>query len=484
MVIVPLDSGFHQTLCILRVIGADLGANEPGQLVWLMAGYGLTVGTFILPAGRLGDLYGHKRLFLFGNMWFAFFSLLAGLAACLPLQTRGTATSAKYCMFLVARIMQGIGPALLIPNAVALLGVTYVPGPRKAMLFAVFGAMAPASAVISPLVTSLFALAWWPYAFFALALVLLLVTAAGFCVIPDTPSPRKPERNDGSSLTRGGLGTLCTNLDIPGAITGVTGLALISVSLNQGSISGYSYPYIPTLLLLGLALCAAFPYLEAHARKPLIPLEAINSGVMFVLAAVFCGWGCFGIWIYYIWGFYEVLRGASPLLATAWHSPILVSGVAAAVTFGFIVHRVGPAVVMALALAAFTAGTTLIATAPVMQSYWIQTFLCNLIITWGMDLSFPAATLMLSDLVAAEHQGIAASLVTTVVNYSGALALGVAGTVDLYVNGGGHTMEDVLKGYRGALYVAISLGVVGLATSLVFAWKFSKRQREREGRAA
>jgi MFS family permease len=230
-------------------------------------------------------------------------------------------------------------------------------------------------------------------------------------------------------------------------------------------------------LVVGILLCAVFVVVEKHARKPLIPLEALNASVGFVLAAVGCGWGCFGIYIYYIWGFYEVLRGASPLLATAWHSPIIVSGIAAALTTGLIIHRVGPAVVMALALLAFTVGTTLIATAPVEQSYWLQTFFCNLIITWGMDLSFPAATLMLSDMVALEHQGIAASLVTTVINYSGALALGVAGTVEVHVNGDGRTPEDMLRGYRGAWYLGIGLGAIGFLVSLIFACHFTKASR-------
>ncbi|KAI1376719.1 MFS general substrate transporter [Hypoxylon crocopeplum] len=427
-------SGFHQALCILPLIGSDLGVTSPGQLVWLIAGYGLT-GTFILLAGRLGDVYGHKLIFLIGNAWFALFSLVAGLSIYTP---------RPYAVFLFARLMQGIGPALLVPNAVALLGVTYVPGPRKAMLFAIFGAMAPASAIISPAFTSLLALARWPYAFFALSLVLVFTTLAGALAIPGGLSPEK-----GRVPMRDFEG-FCAELDVLGALTGISGLVLISVSWNQASVNGWQDPYVPALLVLGILLCVIFVFVEKHARKPLIPLEAISSGVTFVLAAVFCGWGCFGIYIYYVWQFYEVLRGAPPLLATAMHSPILVSGIAAAITTGIIIHRVGPAVVMALALLAFTIGTTLIATAPIDQTYWTQTFLCNLIITWGMDLSFPAATLMLSDLVSSEHQGIAASLVTTVVNYSGALALGIAGTVELHVNGGGKTAEATLKGYRGA----------------------------------
>ncbi|KAH9993646.1 MFS general substrate transporter [Xylariaceae sp. FL0662B] len=452
-------SGFHQMLCILHTTGSDLGVTSPAQLVWLMAGYGLTAGTLILLAGRLGDLWGYKRIFLIGNIWFALFSLLAGLSVYAP---------RSYAVFLFSRIMQGIGPALLVPNGVALLGVTYVPGPRKAMLFAVFGAMAPASAILSPTFTSLLALAWWPYAYWTFSLVLVAITLAGVFVIPNGLSSEKTR-----PPLKGFMG-LCAELDVLGALTGVTGLALVNVAWNQGSLYGWQNA---VLLVIGILFCVSFVFVEKHASKPLVPLEAINSGVTFVLAAVFCGWGCFGIYIYYIWEFYEVLRGASPLLATAWHSPIFVSGITAAMTTGIIIHRVGPAVVMALALLAFTVGTALIATAPIDQTYWTQTFLCNLIITWGMDLSFPAAILMLSDLVSSEHQGIAASLVTTVVNYSGALALGIAGTVELRVNNGGKTPQDTLKGYRGAWYVAIGLSTLGLTLSLIFAWRFSRRQR-------
>lgn len=469
-----LDSGFHQTLCMLQIIAADLSATQPTQLVWLMAGYGLTVGTFILLAGRLGDIYGYKRLFLIGNLWFALSSLLAGFAVFIPTHTL-TYHQARYDIFLLARLLQGIGPALMIPNGVALLGATYVPGPRKAMLFAIFGAMAPASAIISPAITGALALLWWPYAFWALAIVLIVVIVAGLFVIPEPLNLAAECREiTDRDQNQHGFANLCAELDVLGAVTGVSGLVSISVALNQGSLAGWRNVYVSALFISGLLLCSLFILVEKRARKPLIPLEALNMGVGFVLAAIGCGWGCFGIYIFYIWQFYEVLRGASPLLATAWHSPILVSGVAAALTTGLIIHRVGPAVVMALALLAFTVGITLIATTPINQSYWLQTFFCNVIITWGMDLSFPAATLMLSDLVAPEHQGIAASLVTTVINYSGALALGLAGAVELQVNGGGLEPENILRGYRGAWYLGIALGAMGFVVSLLFLWRFSR----------
>lgn len=93
-------------------------------------------------------------------------------------------------------------------------------------------------------------------------------------------------------------------------------------------------------------------------------------------------------------------------------------------------------------------------------------------------MSFPAGTLILSNAVAKEHQGIAASLVNTIVNYSIALGLGFAGTVDEYVNKGGTSPDEVLKGFRGAFYVGIGLSAFGVALSLIFLSQSRQRQRK------
>lgn len=80
-------------------------------------------------------------------------------------------------------------------------------------------------------------------------------------------------------------------------------------------------------------------------------------------------------------------------------------------------------------------------------------------------MSFPAATLLLSNSMSREHQGLSASLVATVINYSISLALGFAGTVEIHVNDGG---KNVLKGYRGAWYLAIGLSGLGLAFAILY----------------
>jgi hypothetical protein len=88
-----------------------------------------------------------------------------------------------------------------------------------------------------------------------------------------------------------------------------------------------------------------------------------------------------------------------------------------------------------------------------------------------MDMSFPAGAIILSNAVAKEHQGVGASLVLTVVNYSISIGVGMAGTVEVHVNRGGETKADRLLGYRGALYLAVALSGLGMCVSLLFLLK-------------
>ncbi|QDS68933.1 hypothetical protein FKW77_008432 [Venturia effusa] len=422
------QAALGQVLSILHIIGDSFGITDPGVLSWLIAGYSLTVGTFILISGRLGDAFGHKRLFLIGFAWFSFWSMVCGLAV-----------YSNHVLFVFARVLQGIGPAIVLPNSLAILGVTYAPGRRKAMIFGIYGSMAPNGSITGSLFAGIFGqLSWWPWAFWALAIALAIITVLGYYAIPEPPK---------EVLATMPLSQKIRELDLEGAAVGITGLILINFAWNQAPIVGWDKASIIVTLILGIALMPLFFYIELRwAKKPLIPKECLTSTVGFVLASTACGWACFGVWAYYIWQYVEVLRGIGPILGTAWISPVCVSGAIAAIVTGWLLGKVRPGVLMVIALTFFTTGTILIMTAPINQIYWAQTFVCASVIPWGMDMSFPAATLILSNAVSKEHQGIAASLVNTVVNYSISLGLGFAGTVEVHVNNGGMNQEDLLKG--------------------------------------
>ena len=453
--------GLGQCLALLHVIGDSYGLSNPGELSWLIAAYSLAVGTFILMAGRLGDVYGYKRMLIIGFSWFSIWSMIAGLAV-----------YSNHVLFNFARVFQGIGPAICLPNALAILGASYAPGPRKAMVFAIFGATAPGGAVVGSVFAGLFNLVWWPWTFWSFAIALACIAVVGSYVIPEPPKKYTKKMTWREKTAE---------LDVLGGLTGVTALVLINFAWNQSGVETWVKAYVYVCLILGFLFAAAFFFIELRvATSPLIPFDALSTDVAFVLGCVACGWSCFGIWVYYLWQFYGQLRGASPLLAATWVIPVAISGAIASVTTGFLLGRLRPAWVMTIALTAFTVGAILIATAPVRQSYWAQSFVCTIIIPWGMDMSFPAATLILSDAVKKEHQGIAASLVNTVVNYSISLALGFAGTVESHVNHGGTNPEDMLKGFRGAWYFAIGVSGFGLFLSLAFLAKGYLKDRKKQ----
>ena len=443
--------GVGQTIAILHIIGRHFNVHDPGQLSWYMAGYSLTVGTFILPSGRLGDVFGHKKMLLVGLGWFSLWSLGTGLSA----------YSNSIC-FTVCRVFQGIGPAICLPNALAILASRYPHGRKKDFVFSIFGASAPCGSVVGAAFGSLSALRWWPWAFFSFAAVLAATALLIYLVVPcHLP-------NASGSLDRA---EIFAHLDPAGSLVGVFGLVAFNFAWNQAPVSGWGSPLILIPLFCGIFLIGSFFAIESfYAAQPLLPFQILKGEIGLVLACIACGWSCFGIFLYYIWQFFIVLREATPLLASAWYSTNAVSGALAALLTGLFLHRIGPAPAMLMALVAYLIGTILLATAPVHQTYWAQTFVCLLILPFGMDISFPAATVMISDAMPAEHQGLAASLVNTVVNYSISIGLGLAGTVETHVNGNGITQEALLKGYRGAWWMGIGLASLGTVISLYY-WR-------------
>lgn len=449
-----------QVLSIVPIIGATWGLENSPNLSWVLAGYSLTVGTFILFSGRLGDTFGYKLMFLLGLSWYSFWTMVCGLAV-----------FSNHVLFIFARVLQGIGPALMLPNGLAILGVTYPPGKKKAMALAAFTSCAPTGSVIGSVFSGLFALAWWPWTFWSASLVLAGTVALAYFTLPNvTHKITRPPTLRQTLLA----------LDVPGAVMGVTGLILFNFAWNQAPLDGWYKSYVDLTLILGILFIAGFFVVEIrYATHPLVPFNALTTDVAFVLGAVACGWSSFGIWLWYSWQFQMQLRGASPLVASVQWTPVIVVGSAAAWVVALLLHRLGPPLVMTGALLAFATGLILMATCPVGQTYWGQVFVSFIVTPFGMDMSFPAATLLLSNAVAREHQGIAASLVATIVNYSIALGLGFAGTIEYRVNNGGTTPVDLLKGYRGAFYLGIGLASFGCFICFVFLFR-SRRKHSKQ----
>jgi MFS family permease len=448
-----------QALVPLDIIGHTFKVNNMGQSSWFVAGYSLTVGTFILISGRMGDIMGHKRVFCFGWAWFGMWSAFAGFAA----------FPQNMIFFDICRALQGIGPAIIMPTGLALFGLAYPPGLKKNIVFSIFGAVAPAGFVTGAVFGSLFAQGvWWPWAFWTFAITCWLLCALAIMVIPRELSYRP-------------LGARVPHFDWTGSFLGVTGLILFNVAWNAAPMYGWGSPRVYFLLILGLVFLGAFIWFEKRAKDPILPISCLNSTVLYVLGCVGIGWGAFGVWVFYSFRFMQSVRHYSPLQSAAAFGPAPIAGLLASGLTGFMLTHTPVSFTMMISMLAFFIGIVIAATQPIHQTYWAQMFVSVVVMPFGMDMSFPAATVLLSNRMPPEHQGIAASLVNTVVNYFISISLGIAGTVEVNIakQGPGVDPTDInflMKGYRSAFYTAIGLSGAGVVCGMLFFIKEYRRE--------
>jgi len=417
------------------------------QLPWFGASFALTVGCGMLISGRLGDVYGYRNMVAVGYVIFAVSSALLGLAAYV-----GGGGDGAVIYFIILRALQGLGPAITVPNSVALLSHAFH-GHRKTLAFALYGATAPLGFVLGAVFSSLFAqLVWWPWAFWVLGMVCVLLAGLAFLLVPqEVGAASHPE----------------APLDVLGASVGVTALVLIVYAFNEGPIVGWDRPYVYLLLLAGLLALAAFVWLEGRLDPDaaIMPLDIWwQPGFAGVLLCLALGWGSFGTFIFYTLQLLQVFRGDSVLLISAEFAPVAVSGLCATLFMSWLHRRVSGQVIMGLAELAFCLGSLLIAVAQPDATYWSYIFCALLAAPFGMDMSFPAASLIVSNALPRKRQGVGASLVNTTVNVSISLGLGIASTVQAAVQGG-----DALRGQRGALYTGIGMAGAGLLCAVFFA---------------
>jgi len=166
------QTGLSISIVTEYIVGGSFGNKDPGQLSWLTAAYSLSVGTFILVAGRLGDLYGHKLMFLIGFSWFGLWSLLAGFSVW-----------SNLTFFNVCRAFQGMAPAMLLPNAIAIFGSAYPPSRRKDMAFCLFGATAPTGFIVGGVFAALLTeRTWWPWSYWVMAITCFSFAVVGYAV--------------------------------------------------------------------------------------------------------------------------------------------------------------------------------------------------------------------------------------------------------------------------------------------------------------
>ncbi|KAK6463011.1 major facilitator superfamily domain-containing protein [Scheffersomyces coipomensis] len=450
------QAAVSQTMNTSEQVADTFGVeSNPGEISWFSASFSLTVGTFILISGRLGDMYGYKRMYIVGYAWFCIFSLITGFAA-----------FAKSSIFFdVMRACQGMGPAIMMPNSQAIIGSYYPPGGRKNICMAAFGAVAPTGFIFGAIFSGIFSqLVWWPWTFWVCGMVSALVATIAFFVIP----AKIGIRSAGS-------------FDYLGSFFGVTGLVLINFSWNQGPVVGWHVPYVYVLLIIGFISMGIFVYVEKKVKDPLVPPEVLSGETGFVLACIAAGWSCFGVWLFYTFRWSLLIDGDGPILSATKNIPSLFTGYVAAFMTAYLVRKIPSSLILFLAMLSFLVGIVLMGTRPVGQNYWAQKFVSLIITPFGMDMSFPAGCIILSTTLPKSQQGIAGSLVSTFVNYSISIGLGFAGTVQYYMTKDmdPNSIETTIYGMRMAFRMGMGLAGLGVLVSALFMvlqYRYNKKQ--------
>lgn len=271
---------------------------------------------------------------------------------------------------------------------------------------------------------------------------------------------------DANSIPKMSLREASHRLNLIGASIGILGLLVFNFAWNQAPSVGWQNAQVISTLCIGIVLLVVFLCYEANvAANPLLPWPTFSSQASFVLACIAGGWSSFGVLLYYYFRQVQVIEGESSLLASVHFIPAIFSGFLAAFITGQIINRIPPSILMTISMIVFLVGSLLLATRPTGQIYWAQIFVATLITPLGMDMCFPAGTLLLSDFMPPEHQGLAASLVTTVVNYSISIGLGIAGTVESYTNDDGTKTRE---GIANARWSGVALAATALVVSLFY----------------
>lgn len=442
------QGGITMVLSTMNIIFdsfAESGHIDQSKKVWFMSSFSLTVGTFILISGKIGDLFGLKRVFTVGWFWCSFWSLISGFSV----------YSKSVIFFIICRAFQGIGFALLLPCGMGILGSLYTTGERKNLVFGIAGACGPTGATIGYLMAAVVGqLTWWPWEFWLMSITCFLFGIFSIFVVPDIQPKKYTLREN------------IARLNILGSSTGVIGLILLNFVWIQGPVAGWNSPFIIVLLVLSIVLMVAFFYLDLNVVEfPLLPKSIYNIRIALVLLCIGLGWGSFGIWQFYFVNINLNLRNYTPIQVGLTYIPLLVGGVIASLVASVVVSRTKPSYIIMFCSLCFTGGIVCLAVMPEQQSFFKISLGQMIILCWALDMSFPVASIILSDFLPLELQGMAGSLVSTVINYSISLFLGISSTVEVEIH---KKTDSTFQSYRAGIYFGVGVAVLGIFFSIAF----------------
>jgi EmrB/QacA subfamily drug resistance transporter len=429
----------------LPSIRTDLGFSE-SSLAWVVNAYLIVFGGFLLLGGRLGDLFGHRRLFLVGISLFTLASLACGLA-----------TTQE--VLVGARAIQGLGGAIVSAVALSLMMMLFTEPSERAKAMGVFGFVAAGGGSLGVLLGGILTdVLDWHWIFLVNVPIGVAVVALTLKVIPGERAAAVAQR-----------------LDVAGALTVTTSLMLAVYAIVNGNEVGWTTVRTLGLLAVAAGLFGAFLVIESRISSPLMPLGLFRirnlafANVVGVLwaAAMFA-------WFFLSALYLQLVLGYSPLeVGLAFLPGNLIMGVLSVAVSARLVMRFGVRLPLSAGLGFAAVGLLLFARAPVDGNFVVDVLPSMLFLGIGAGIAFnPVLFAAMSDVEPSEA-GLASGFVNTSFMMGGALGLAVLAslaasrTETLSASGDG-PLVALTGGYHAAFLVGALFAAAAAAVGAVF----------------
>jgi EmrB/QacA subfamily drug resistance transporter len=427
----------------LPSIQVDLGFSQE-NLQWVISAYALVFGGFLLLGGRMADLVGRRRIFLFGLVLFTLGSLLCGLAW----------SEASLIGF---RAVQGLGAAIITPAALSILTTTFQEGRERNIALGAWGAVggfgAAAGVLLGGVLTDLLS---WEWIFF----INIPVGVAAFVLTPLLLGESRDAR--------------AKSFDTLGAFLVTGGLSLLVLGITQGHGWGWASMETIGTFIASAALLVVFVVWEQRAEDPLMRfgIFRVRTVLGANIAGFILGTALFAMFLMLTLYMQQVLH-YSPMktgvayLAVAGTS-IIWANVAAA-----LVGRVGVKPLIAVGMTALAIGMVLFAQVEVGGSYWGGLFPGFLIVAFGLAFCFVPISIAALAGIKPSEAGLASGLINTSQQIGGAVGIAVLSTVattrtENEVASGTAVPDALVSGFQVAFWVGAAIALVGTLAALVF----------------
>ena len=425
----------------LPSIRADLAFTET-SLVWVVNAYMLTFGGFLLLGGRLGDLYGQRRLFLVGIALFTLASLVCGLAM-------------SQAMLIVARAVQGLGGAVVSAVALSLIMTLFTEPGDRARAMGVFGFVMAGGGSFGVLLGGVLTdTLSWHWIFLVNLPIGMVVAALTLMLLP------ADRGNDGA-----------VRLDVGGAITVTLALLLAVYAVVNGGQAGWTSAQTIGLLAAAVVLLVIFVFIESRVAEPLVPLRLFRLRNLVTANIVGVLWSTAMFAWFFLSALYMqmVLEYTALQVGLAFLPSNLIMGAFSLGLSARVVMRFGIRWPLALGLALVALGLGSFTLAPVDGAFLVHVLPGMVLLGIGVGLAFNPVLLAAMSDVDQSESGLASGVVNTAFMMGGALGLAVLASLAVAVTGSllatGATTPVALTGGYHAAFIAGAL-IAALAALL------------------